>query len=518
MILRGEPLESPFPLRDLLDRGLTLTPDREALIGPMRSWTWRQLDHATTSLSRNYRQLGLKPGDRIASLLPDDPMTILHYLACLKAGLVITTLHYRSPVPFIDHVLAETEASALVFHAEREAEIKLLSEAGRFRDCMIRYAHPHVEELSLETMIEGPSEELPREDFPPSLDALIIYTSGSTGAPKGVVHTRETLGWIISSLQQSYRLSHGDRYLGTSPTSFSIGTKYNVAVLAAGACAVVGRASDFDEILMLLRRWRPTFFSMVSPTCLRFLNHVQPTAGDFASLRIFAVSGDHASQKLKKAYSTLTGTSLREAFGMTEISAAIITPDRSVPLDAIGTVAAGYELAVRDQDGRILPAHQTGELTFRSKTIMARYWKRPDATAHVIKDGWLYTGDVVFYDEDGFVYFKGRSKQLIVHDAVNISPQEVEEALLEHGAVTGAAVVGSVDPLHGEAVWAFVTVDTAAEPPGERDLIRFAQDRIGWRAPEHVVLVASLPTTPTGKLDRTKVKEMWSDYHHDLDC
>ena len=367
-------------------------------------------------------------------------------------------------------------------------------------------------------MIEGESEGKPQQDFHPSLDALIIYTSGSTGAPKGVVHTRETLGWIISSLQQTYRLSNADRYLGTSATSFSIGTKNNLAALAAGASVVVGRASNPDEIMMLLRKWRPTIFLMLSPTCLPFFKRTQATADDFACLRIFAVSGDHASHKLKRVYSTLTGNSVREAYGMTEICSAIVAPEGELPIDATGTVAAGYELAVRAPNGHILPAHQPGELTFRSKTTMVRYFNQPEATAQVMKNGWLYTGDIVSYDDDGFVYFKGRSKQLILRDGVNVSPQEIEGALLDHPAVTGAAAVGFANALHGEAAWAFVTIESSAERPSEQDLIQFARDRISWRAPEHVVLVDLLPTTPTGKVDRTKIKEMWRDYLDDQDA
>ncbi|MEM7443973.1 MAG: class I adenylate-forming enzyme family protein [Pseudomonadota bacterium] len=512
MILRGEPLAEPFPLGDLLKLGLSKSSDEEALMGPTGSWTWRQLDRATTALAGNYRRLGLAPGDRVASLMPEDPATILHYVACLKAGLVITTLHYRSAMPFVDQVLAETEASALLYHAERQAEIEQLAEAGRLAGRLIRYGDPSAEGHTLETMLDSATgEDLP-DNLSNSLNALIIYTSGSTGAPKGVVHTRETLGWIVSSLQQTFGLTEEDRFLSTSALSFSVGTKYNFSVLAAGGSVVVGRSSDLDEILDLMRQRRPTFTFVLSPICLPFFQHVHPTAADFESLRAFVIGGDKASRKLKADYHALTGRFMRESFGMTEISSSIIGLDRAIPEDAIGKAVAGYEVAVRDKDGKILPAGQTGELTFRSKTVMVGYWKRPDATAEVLKDGWLYTGDIVSADEEGYIYFKGRSKQLILHDAANISPQEVEESLVTHPSVTSAAVVGVLDPHHGEAVWAFVTVDPAVERPAERELVQYSKDQLGWRAAENVIIVPTLPTTPIGKIDRTKVKEMAGHY------
>ncbi len=492
---------------------MTHKPDSDALIGTARSWTWRQLDDDTSALANGYLALGMEPGDRIASLMPDDPVTVLHYLACVKAGLTITTIHYRSSGQFIDYVIGETGASALLYLAEREGELDHLNELGRIEQHLIRYGDPERTGSNLEDMLAAGSGDRVPQDLPQQANALVIFTSGSTGTPKGVTHTRDSLGWVIASLQKSHDLRDDDIYLGTSTLSFAVGVMYNLAVLAAGASAIVGRASDLDGVLALLRQRRPTIVFMVSPVCVSFFHHVKATHSDFESVRLFSVAGDKASKMVKDEFHGLTGSAIREAYGMTEIGSAIMMPKGATAEDALGRVAPGYELALRDKAGEILPAGQTGELTVRSKALTTGYWGRPDATAEVMQDGWLYSGDLMAFDDEGFVYFRGRSKQIILHDAVNISPQEVEESLLAHPAVTGAAAVGVLDHLHGENVWAYVSLDPDAPPPTESELIAFSQEQITWRAPEHVIVVATLPTTPVGKLDRTKVKEMARRYH-----
>ena len=142
---------------------------------------------------------------------------------------------------------------------------------------------------------------------------------------------------------------------------------------------------------------------------------------------------------------------------------------------------------------------------------MVGYWNNPEATAETIVDGWLDTGDVMSADEDGYLWFHGRKKQIIIHDGSNICPQEVEGALLEHDAVASAGVVGVQSPLHGENVRAYVTLDAGAAPPTMQDLIQFARARVGYKAPEEIVVLDEMPLNATGKVDRVTLKRMAAD-------
>ena len=153
------------------------------------------------------------------------------------------------------------------------------------------------------------------------------------------------------------------------------------------------------------------------------------------------------------------------------------------------------------------PARE-GRLWVKSPCNTVGYWNRPDATAETIKDGWLDTGDVMKADQDGYLWFCGRKKQIIVHDGSNICPQEVEAALLEHDAVTSARVIGVHDLVHGEDVRAYVTLKHDAAPPTGQELIRFARARVGYKAPEEIVVLDEMPLNPTGKVDRVALKRM----------
>ena len=173
-----------------------------------------------------------------------------------------------------------------------------------------------------------------------------------------------------------------------------------------------------------------------------------------------------------------------------------------------GMAVGGFAYSIRDSSGGEVAPGKDGVLWVKSPTVTIGYWNNPAATAEAIQDGWLNTGDVMSVDRDGYFWFRGRKKQIIVHDDSNISPQEVEESLLAHDAVAGAGVVGVHDLVHGENVWAFVAFKDGAERPSNDELIRFSKARVGYKAPEVIVTLDKIPLNATGKVDRAGLKEM----------
>jgi long-chain acyl-CoA synthetase len=216
--------------------------------------------------------------------------------------------------------------------------------------------------------------------------------------------------------------------------------------------------------------------------------------------------GDKVSGALEEEFTALTGVVIDEDYGMTEIGVPAVTPRAAPKIGSVGPLAPGYQASLRDREGREVPAGVAGRLWIRFPGNMAGYWGNREATAETIVDGWLDTGDVMHADQDGYLWFHGRQKQIIIHDGSNICPQEVEAALLEHDAVSGAGVVGVQSPLHGENVRAYVTLEAAAPPPTMQDLIRFARARVGYKAPEEIFVLESMPLNATGKLDRVTLK------------
>jgi long-chain acyl-CoA synthetase len=200
---------------------------------------------------------------------------------------------------------------------------------------------------------------------------------------------------------------------------------------------------------------------------------------------------------------------------MTECSHYVCNPPFGAKrLGSAGVPSAGHEVRIVDHNDADLPAGKTGQILVRSEARFDRYWNNPEATADTLRDGWLYTGDLGRIDADGWLWFMGRSKQVIIRAGSNIVPEEVEEILYQHPAVRLACVVGAPDAHLGQRVESFVELEPDASPPAtSEDLRAFVADRIaGYKVPEHVVVLPALPRTGTGKLDRHRLETQIDDY------
>jgi long-chain acyl-CoA synthetase len=201
---------------------------------------------------------------------------------------------------------------------------------------------------------------------------------------------------------------------------------------------------------------------------------------------------------------------------MTEVGIATLNPPSGpIKQGSIGPPIGGFAISLRDEDGQSVEATETvGRVWIRTRSRMVGYWEAPEATAEILREGWLDSGDLARADEDGYLWFFGRKKQVIVHDGSNISPLEVEGALLDHPAVALAGVVGVHDTVHGENVRAYVTLRPEAERPSSADLIVHCRERVGYKAPEEVVVLEEMPLNPTGKIDRVGLKRLAEEHLH----
>ena len=475
--------------------------------------TWRELDRVSTQLALGYRELGLDAGDRIASLMPNRTALAVHYLASFKAGLVVTPLNYRYAPPEIDHALEVSGASTLVAHVERVDDLSASRLAHRLPLGVITYgADAGGTTYEVLTTRTPPQRELEQPDH--SAPAAIFFTSGSTGPAKGVTHTQDTLGWMASSAIAGLELTADDVFLPGSSMSHIGSFLWTFASLAAGARVVVARTFDAHEILPLLRIHRPTVLSMIPAALTALIRDHDVTKDDFASLRVCRAGADKVSLELDEEYAALVGRPIDEGYGMTEVGLATMNPPSGVIKEgSIGQPLPGFSISVRDDGGEV-PRDTVGRVWIKTPSHTVGYWENPEATAEIMRDGWLDSGDLVRADDDGYLWFFGRKKQIIVHDGSNISPLEVEGALVEHPSVALAGVVGIHDQMHGENVRAYVTVRDGAPVPTSADLIEFARDRVGYKAPEEVVFLDEMPLNPTGKLDRVGLKRLAEEQLH----
>jgi acyl-coenzyme A synthetase/AMP-(fatty) acid ligase len=365
-------------------------------------------------------------------------------------------------------------------------------------------AHRRLEEL----MARGgsmPDLPKPRADTP----AFIFFTSGSTGKPKGVTHTHTTFGWIVASAVAGFGITARDVFMPATSASHIAASSLSFAGLAAAATVAIARSFGGDEVLPLLRLTRPSLLCMLPAPLFGLVRDHGAARGDFESIRRCVSGGDKISGELEREFTDLAGFAIEELYGMTETGTSVINPPATRNrIGSIGQLAPGYAASIRGEDGAEVPCGTPGRLWIKSSSNMIGYWNRPDATAETIVDGWLDTGDLVTADEQNYLWFRGRKKQIIIHDGSNICPQEVEESLLEHPAVESAGVVGIHDLIHGETVRAYVVFRPDVQGPTNAQLIQFARARVGYKAPEEIMVLEVMPTNAVGKVDRAALKRM----------
>jgi long-chain acyl-CoA synthetase len=516
VLIEGRPLAVPATPHELLRAGRAAHPDGRALASADRVLTWRALADASTTLAGRYRDLGLRAGDRFASLMPNRVDLMVHYLACLKAGIAAVPLNYRYTPREIDHALEVSGASALLAHAERGDDLAASRLVGGLSVGTISYGGPAAAARHRWETLTG--EGVARHDLAvpdPASPAMIFFTSGSTGPAKGVTHTHETLGWMIASAAAGVELTASDVFLPASSMSHVGGFLCACAALSVGARVVVAHSYDAHEVLPLMRAHRPTVLSMLPAALIALVRDHDCTHEDFASLRLCRVASDKVSTELLAEFAALADFPIDEGYGMTEVGLATLNPPAGVvKAGSIGRPIDGFSISIRGDDDAELGVGAVGRVWIRSRSRMAGYWRAPEATATVVRAGWLDSGDLASADEDGYLWFFGRKKQIIVHDGSNISPLEVESALTEHPSVALAGVVGIHDLVHGENVRAYVTLRAGAPRPSSAELILFCRDRVGYKAPEEIVVVDDMPLNPTGKIDRPALLRMAEDHLH----
>lgn len=507
MYLKGQQLSVPVDLSKILGIGLAQNSNQMAMVSEVRDWSWQQLDETSNRLASAYLDLGLESGDRIASLMPNRPASVVHYLACIKAGLVATPLNYRYTPSEIDHALEVSEPALFVYHGERIQDVDACRLVHSLPRGVVAYGTP--QDCGYKALLDkgDPTATFTTPDIKSA--ALIFFTSGSTGPPKGVTHSREALGWILASINAAFRLSPEDVVLPGSSFSHMAASIFGLACLASGAQLAVPRSSHPDELVPLIRKVRPTFMFMLPAALHMLVLDARLEKSDFSSMRVCFAGGDKLSTELVEKFAYLAGRPIEEGYGMTEIGHAAALPrDAPLRVGSLGKPCPGYEFSIRNENGQELRRGQEGRVWVRFPGNMIGYWNNPKATSDTIVDGWLDTGDVMIADEEGYLSFRGRKKQIIVHDGSNICPEDVELAIAAHPTVDAVGVVGVHDLVHGENVLAYVKLKSGVAPPSASALIQFARQRVGYKAPDEIKFISTMPMGATGKVDRFRLKQM----------
>jgi acyl-CoA synthetase (AMP-forming)/AMP-acid ligase II len=323
-------------------------PDGVAVESIHRRLTWAQLERESARLAAGYLSIGLEPGDRLASLMPNRVALAVHYLACFKAGLVATPLNYRYTAREIDHALEVSAAAALVAHAERAADIADSTLASSLpRGTIVFHDAPEEVMPGSKPIAADPvrdednnnsgwdhrfddllaaQPQAPGMGFDPDAPAVILFTSGSTGPAKGVTHTHRSLRWMIASTLAAFELSRNDVFLPASSMSHLGSVLWSLSTLAVGGRVVVARTTDAHELLPLLRDHQPTLMAMIPAALWALIHDHDLRPGDLSSLRLVRSGSDKVSTELLAEFAAAAGFPIVEGYGMTEVGLATLNP------------------------------------------------------------------------------------------------------------------------------------------------------------------------------------------------
>jgi long-chain acyl-CoA synthetase len=440
---------------NLLSASAVRNPRKTAIIIGNECLSYEQLDHSTTLLAQWLLREGCNPGDRIAVYWPNSIETVKLFFACFKAGMIAVPVNVRMKSPEIAYVLEHSKASKYFAHPEllATAMSAVAEETSRAR-AELRSIHTTVRVLDG----EHPTVGLPEvKEYDP---ALILYTSGPTARPKGVTHTHGTL-MECAKLTCSAAPDSLQTVLVMTQMAYISAICISVlpTIITGGTCVLVS-AFDAPLVLDLIERFQCSW-AFGLPSMVQLLLEKQARKPrEVRSLRTFVADGDCVPLSTQQRFQALFGIPVREAYGMTETGPSVCNPAGAIRSGSLGKALDGVEVRVVDSEGKDSPDGETGEIAVRSPANFAGYWDDPAATGEALRNGLLHTGDLARRDADGYLWFEGRKKEIIIRDGLNISPQEVEQAFYNHPAVLEVAVIGMPDPVgaHGEQVLAFVSL------------------------------------------------------------
>jgi acyl-CoA synthetase (AMP-forming)/AMP-acid ligase II len=498
-------MNTPVPIGQTLADSARRSPDHVALWFGDRSWSYAELHDASARVASALGAAGVRAGDRVALFTPNCPELLLGYYGCFVLGAVAVPVNYRYRQPEVQYALEHSGATALIVHESLAGEVE-----GLPLDAMgvrLRYrigADRRPGLAAFEELLAGPAGAAPA--FGVDQPAAILYTSGTTARPKGVTYTHATL-WHDCVIQtETFSFTADDVHLvATAACHAAAFTGQLLPCLYTGGSCVLTHLPRPEEVVRLIAERRVTRTQML-PAMLEDLVEALEARprGDLRSWKSCTAGGDVVALELHHRFRAVTGFDVTELYGMTEVLSCITTrPFGEKRPGSIGRPASRTQVRVVDDRGGDAAPREVGELLVKSPAMMVGYWNDAKATAEALRDGWMHTGDLARRDEDGWLWFAGRKKEIIVRGGSNISPVEVEAILDEHPAVRLCCVVGAPDRHFGEVVWAFVAPKPEAPPPTEDELRSFVAGRIAaYKVPERILVVDDLPRSPTGKVDR----------------
>jgi long-chain acyl-CoA synthetase len=527
------------PLPHLLRDSVSRFADRPCLDFFGRRWSYRAVGDLVSRAAKGFRALGVDKGVRVALVLPNSPYYVIAYYAVLEAGGTVININPLYATAEISHLLTDAAAEIAVT-IDLDAiygKVAALVGSGSLRKivvCRLGAVLPCVKRLAYAVLHRRETARAPRDDAhvdfaalvdndgiftPPPIDvrrdvAVLQYTGGTTGTPKGAMLTHynlvanalQCLRWFPESVPGE------ERVLAVLPFFhvFAMTVVLNVSIAEAAEITLLPRF-EIGALFSALRRKRPTALAGVPTLFTAMSSNAAQHGVDLTSIKSCISGGAPLPVEVKSRFEALTSCTLIEGYGLTEASPVVacnphggLNKPGSVGLPLPGTE---IRIVALDDPGREVAPGERGEVLVRGAQVMAGYWEKPEASAEVLRDGWLRTGDVGYFDGDGYLFLVDRIKDIIIAGGYNIYPRVVEDAIYQHAKVAECVVVGVPDAYRGQTVKAYIA-PAAGERLDEREILAFLKDKLSpIEMPRLIEFRDSLPKTLIGKASRKALLE-----------
>jgi fatty-acyl-CoA synthase len=488
-------------IADFIERWAVLEPGREALVVTEtgKRWTYGELHEEVRRATGWMVSHGVGEGDRVALAAKNRVEHVAAFYACARLSAILVPVNWRLAAPEVAYVLEDSEPKVALTEAEFQAghegascPVQVLGDAAPWAD-----AEPH----------DGAGFDA----WNPEQPVMILYTSGTTGRPKGALLTQGSVYANAVQTALSWDLSGADASLTHTPFFHTGG--WNVLtnpLLHRGGKLVLTAAFDEHRTLELVGEEKLTILFAVPTMFERMRRSDRFASADFSSLRFMISGGAPCAEEIAEAFRE-RGVRFKQGYGLTEVGPncfAISLDEAERRPGSVGVPVHGCRVRLVDEEGADVARGEVGEILLSGPHMCAGYWRKPEATAEAIRDGWFHTGDLGRQDQDGYLSIVGRRKEMFISGGENVYPAEVERALRTHPLVAEAAVVGVPHEEWGEVGCAFVIAagDEAPEPAALKEHCQGLLAR--YKVPKHWKFVSDFPLTPSGKVARKQLEEL----------
>ncbi len=494
-------------------------PDWPSLVWGEKSWTWAETSARVDALVAALRRRGLGKGDAILVQAKNSNQMFESMWAAFRLGGIWVPTNYRLTPVEVAYLGASSGARAMLCDDSCPQHAAAVKEASDSLQHVIAIGEPRSGEEAYEDLVaEGRGETTEAADVDYDDPCWFFYTSGTTGRPKAAVLTHGQLAFVTNNHLADLMpgTTHwGDASLVVAPLSHGAGA-HVLSQVARGTKSVLlaGERFDEEEIWRLVEAHRITNMFTVPTILTRMVRHPAVDRYDHASLRYVIYAGAPMYRADQKEALRKLGKVIVQYYGLGEVTGNItVLPreahslDDDMPVGSCGYARTGMEIAIKDGDGRRLPAGEQGEICVRGPAVFAGYHNNPEANAKALKDGWFHTGDLGRLDDEGFLYITGRASDMYISGGSNVYPREAEEVLLTHPAVAEVAVLGVPDPEWGETGVAVVVLEQGQSADAE-ELLGFLKDKLArYKQPRRVFFWDELPKSGYGKVPKHLIRD-----------